>query len=171
MPRVISRACRCLASNSRGVAAVEFALLSSLFMIFGLITLDFGLSFIARQRITSAVSQGELYAFDNYSNGQTIATSTITSYVQSVANLSAVTATVTCNGSTTCSGASSSCYCLTSAPVAYSLAATCSGTCADGSAPGYFLTIAASYSFQPLIAADTALVGTTISDSATVRLR
>jgi Flp pilus assembly protein TadG len=163
--------CRRLRMGRRGVEAVEFALVSSLFLVFGLVALDFGLALIAKLRLASAVSQGQLYAFDAYANSQTMDPGTIQSYVTSVSNIPTIGVTVTCNGTSSCSASSASCYCLAVSPLGYTPASSCSATCAAGGAPGYFMTVATVYAFHPMVSADIFLAGSMLGDSATMRLR
>ncbi|KKC24012.1 TadE/TadG family type IV pilus assembly protein [Sphingomonas sp. SRS2] len=129
-----------LAREQRGVATIEFALLSVLFFFVMTAGLDLGMWYQQRLRLDSAVEQGGIIAFSQRSSLDAAAAATITTYVGAAAKLStAPTVTITCNGGT-CVNASRTCACISGSGPTYTPAA-CNATCADGSLAGYYMKI------------------------------
>ena len=154
-----------LLRDRSGVAAVEFALVCTLLLIMlGGIT-DYGLAILDKSRLANAVAQGVEYAYLHPSS----TSSQVQTVVQGSSSLTGVTATVT--GPVPTSGPAV-CYCIAGTPPALSAAATCSTNCADGSKPGTYVGISATYSYNAILPGFSRLTGTTtITESATARVK
>ncbi|MDE2580281.1 MAG: pilus assembly protein [Rhodospirillales bacterium] len=148
---------RALRAERRAVAAVEFALiLPVLLLLFGG-GADLGFTVWARGALAGAVSQGAYYAF---LKGPSVQPSAVQTMVQSATSLSGVTATAAAPGT----------YCAAGDPVA--LTATPSTTkCADGTYPGTYMTISATYAMAPMLPAFTGLGTSRLKETVTVRLQ
>ncbi len=152
---------RRLASHFRqahsAVAAVEFALVMPVFLMFIGGTLDFGLANYGRSALANAVAAGAQYA---YLTGTGVSASNIKTMVQTVSGLSNVTATITGPAG----------YCVTgTGPTMTGAAAAIN--CADPSTFGTYVIISATYAYQPLMPAYSHLAGATATESATVQLK
>jgi Flp pilus assembly protein TadG len=143
--------------SRRGVAAVEFGLVAPvLLMVFGGAA-DLGLGVWARSTLTEAVSQGAYYAF---LTGSHVQPSAVQSMVQSATGVSGITASVSTPAT----------YCASGNPM--TLTATAStATCADGTTPGTYITISATYTMTSILPAFTGLGNSQLQESATVRLQ
>ena len=133
-----------------GTAAVEFALLASLFMITVAGTADFGYWIYAASELTAAVSAGSQYAAKNgamvATNSSQLATA-ISTVVNNANGTGWATSTVNVNN-----GSSTNCYCPTGTPGnwTWGSAVTCGSACAGGGVAGKFVTITASHTASPL---------------------
>lgn len=128
---------RRLAREQRGVATIEFALLSVLFFFVMTAGLDIGMWYQQRLRLDSAVEQGGMIAFNQRA---AVDAPAIATYVGAAAKLSsAPTVTITCNGAT-CVNTGRTCACISGSAPTYT-AAACNATCADGSLAGYYMKI------------------------------
>ncbi len=131
------------AKQDAGTAAVEFALLASLFLIIVAGTADFGYWIYGASELTAAVSAGSQYAENN---GAMVATNpgglatAISTVVNNANGTGWATSTVNVNN-----GSSTNCYCPTGTPGnwTWGSAVTCGSACAGGVA-GQFVTITAS---------------------------
>jgi Flp pilus assembly protein TadG len=158
-----------LRGDRRGLAALEFALVAPmLLLILGGIT-DFGLIMVGRSRLASGVAQGGQFAL---LTGAGVSAAAITTNVQNGATRAGLTETVT----VTVTGPA--CYCVTSTPAALGSKSalsgvnTCTATCpANASGPGTFVTIAAKYTYQPLMPLYSLLSNPTVTQTTTVRLQ
>jgi Flp pilus assembly protein TadG len=161
--------------DRRGIAAVEFALVApALLLMLGGVA-DFGLMLLGKGQLANGVAQGVQYALMQGPSvvGAGSATTTVQSVVKSAAARSGVTGTVTVNVT------GPACYCVSGQPAALqtpswalSGTSTCTGTCtAPATGPGAFLTITASYAYQPLMPLYSELANTTVSETVTVRLQ
>ena len=164
---------RSLRQNTSGVAAVEFALLTTSLFFGFLAVLDFGYFLVGEQKLGQAVSAAALSSFQN-KNAVTF--SSIPTYVQQAADAPAsVTVTTSCNGvAGACTNTSRTCACINSSGVysAATCAATCSGTgMSANQLAGYYLTINASYNFPALIAPKSMLKNANVSRAITIRLQ
>jgi Flp pilus assembly protein TadG len=132
------------AKQDAGTAAVEFALLASLFMIIVAGTADFGYWIYAASELTAAVSAGSQYAANNGAmvakdpSGLATAISTV---VNSANGAGWAISTVNVNN-----GSSTNCYCPTGTPGnwTWGSAVACGSACAGGGVAGQFVTITAS---------------------------
>jgi Flp pilus assembly protein TadG len=129
-----------LAREQRGVATIEFALLSVLFFFVMTAALDLGMWYQQRLRLDSAVEQGGMIAFNQRTTVDATAAASITTYVGAAAKLaSSPTVTITCNGGA-CINSGRTCACISGTAPTYTTAA-CNATCADGSLAGYYMKI------------------------------
>ncbi|MEA2741604.1 MAG: hypothetical protein QOH05_4911 [Acetobacteraceae bacterium] len=157
-------------NDKRGVAAVEFAIVAPLMLIFlGGIT-DFGLLTASRSQLANGIAQGVQYALLQGPG----ATATIVSAMVRTGSTRAglgPAVTVVVSGP--------ACYCVTTTPAllvmpatALSATLTCPGTCpAPAAPPGTFVIITASYVYQSLMPYYSQLANPTISQTVTVRLQ
>jgi len=122
--------------TSRGVAAVEFALIAPLFVLMITGVVDFALAFWTKGLLASSVAEGAAYAFVV---GPGVSTSNIKNVVARKLSLPMSAINVTGLG----------CYCLSGTP-ATAASQTCGNPCPDGSTPGTFVTITAQYTYQSL---------------------
>jgi len=161
--------------HQRGNATIEFAM-ASLFL-FGVImvALDFGVYAQQNLKLASGVQQGAVYAFNN--RAASVDTAILGQYVTAAAGVTP-TMTYRCNGSS-CSGtisASGTAQCIgaqdSSGWPTFSAASGSgsSATCADGSAPGIYLVIRATRTYQSVTVPDQYLSGRTMKQQAVVRL-
>lgn len=168
---MIARFLSRLRADRRGVATIEFALMSVLFFFVMTAALDIAMWYQQRLRLDSAVEQGALIAFKTRTSVDQAA---IGSYVASAAKLSsAPTVTVGCNGgASNCVNASRSCACVSgTTPTPTYTATACNAACADGSLAGYYMTIkAVATSSTMLVPAAMLGGGMTQTRSAVVRL-
>ena len=165
-------AMRRLLRASGGSAAVEFALMS--FFFFGTVTvaLDFGIYAQQKLNLGSAVAQGAVLAFNTR---DTISATNIATFVQTSAGLAAPPE-VTCNINSTCLPAASrgatDYRCIDQATGAVGTTAYAVGaSCAGGGTAGYYLKIVASKTYSPVAVPDKWLGGTTMAQTAVVRLQ
>jgi Flp pilus assembly protein TadG len=141
------------AEQGAGTAAVEFALLASLFMIIVAGTADFGYWIYAASELTAAVSAGSQYAANN---GGMVATnpSGLATAISTIVNNANGTgwATSTVNVNNSCSSPCTSCYCPTGTPGSWTWgsAVKCGSACTGGGVAGQFVTITASHTASPL---------------------
>lgn len=157
------------AGDRRGIAAVEFALVAPLLLLLLGGTADFGLLMSKRSQLANGVAQGVQYALQQ---GPGLSAANVRAMVQSGATRAGMTqaVTVTTTGPV--------CYCVSGPPAALSAApaplsgSTCPGSCAGtGAAPDAYLTISASYIYQPLMPLYSHLASTKVSQASTVRLQ
>jgi Flp pilus assembly protein TadG len=156
--------------DRRGIAAVEFAIIAPvLLMLLGGVT-DFGLIMTGKSQLANGVAQAIQYAL---LQGPSVTAATVQAMVQSgsaragLAN--AVTVVVT----------GPACYCVKGFPAVLATPSTaltgtfsCNGSCtAPAVAPGAFMTVTASYVYQPLMPFYSQLSSTTISETIMVRLQ
>lgn len=148
---------RSLLHDRSGLAAIEFAVVGPLLIALLGVMVDMGLSQALENRLAQAVSAGAQYAF---TVGATVTSGSIQSAVQNGTTLSGVTAAVTGPGL----------YCTTGSPATLS-ADPAGTTCADGTLPGTYVRIVASYTYTPLLPQVSTMVSTNLQQSATVRLQ
>lgn len=135
--------------DRKGVAAIEFALWSVLITVPLLTGLDFGLYTVRKLRMNSAVEQAAIVAFQTR---QTINQTVITDVVTRAWG-GGGTVDVRCNGSTTCVNTSRPCGCISGFAnrMPTFTSTTCTATCANGTKPGYYLTVRATANYAPTI--------------------
>lgn len=144
-------------NGRRGIAAVEFALVTPVLLVLLVAGADIGFRIWARGALVDAVAQGAMYAF---LTGPTVTASAVSSFVEQAAGIPGVSASA--------SGPSSGCAVPGSTTLA---AANSSGACADGTKPGIFLTITASATAFSLDTGIWTEPGLSVSDQAMVRLQ
>lgn len=160
-----------LRDDSRGMATVEFALLSVLFFFVMTAGLDIAMWYQQRLRLDSAVEQGSLIAFASRAS---VNQSAVSTYVAAAAKLSsAPVVTVGCNGGTSnCvnSGRTYACVSGTAPTPTYTTAAA-NAVCADGSLAGYYMNIKAVATSNTMLVPAAMLGGSMVQTrSAVVRL-
>jgi Flp pilus assembly protein TadG len=160
-----------LRDDHRGVATIEFALLSVLFFFVMTAALDLGMWYQQRLRLDSAVEQGAMVAFNSRTAVDQAAVGT---YVAAAAQLStAPTVTVGCNGGTNnCVNSGRTYACVSgSTPTPTYTAAALNAACADGSVAGYYMTIKAVATSSTMLVPAAILGGNMVQTrSAVVRL-
>ncbi|RKF21723.1 pilus assembly protein [Altericroceibacterium spongiae] len=161
-----------LAREERGAVAIEFALWTVLFFFVVTGALDFGMFYIERSKVNKAVSAASITAFENRSE---VDFAQLPDYVRALSDSSSLTVSLSCNGAEgVCTNTERTCACLTSEGtyVAKSCNAECTGSgVTANSTAGYYLTIDASRSYEPVILPKGALGSSVIEHKATVRLQ
>jgi Flp pilus assembly protein TadG len=155
-------------AGKRATAALEFAMASPLLMVMLGGAADLGLAQYDRVRLANAVGAGAEYA---YLKGVTVTTASITSIVQLASNLPSATNNVAVVYTGVSPGVPSpGWYCLTgSGPTVTS--SMSGGTCNDGSAAGYYISLKASYVTTGLMHGFMSAASQTMSEQATVKLQ
>jgi Flp pilus assembly protein TadG len=137
--------------DERGVAAIEFALLSTVFLIILAGVVDVGRYIYTDAALDAAVSAGAQYAENNAalvaSNPATLA-SDIGNVVNNTNGTGWATSTVDVNNGNDSTG----CYCPSGTPGNWSWgsAVACQSACGGGGVAGQFVTITASCNFASL---------------------
>jgi len=159
---------RRLPADRHGIAALEFALVVPVILaMFGGFT-QIGLGVWARGALADAVSQGAYYAFVTYATKGTVQPSAITSVVQTASTLSGVSATAT-QPASYCTSTAGGAVTLTAPPAATGTPPV--STCPDGTTPGTYTTIGASYATVSFLPAFTGIGSSTLQETVTVRLQ
>jgi Flp pilus assembly protein TadG len=160
-----------LRKDQKGAAAVEFALWTTAFFFAVMAVMDFGMYFMYRGKLSTAVGA---VAIASYNDPENVSFNTMEGYVQSLSGYADAEVTLSCNGvANSCTNLSRTCACLKSDAsfVSASCGTTCSGTgVTSGSTAGYYFTVTATRPYTPLILPNSALSGATMSQMATVRL-
>jgi Flp pilus assembly protein TadG len=160
---------RSLAQDRSGVATVEFALWSVL--IFGtlLLSTDFAVYTLYKQRLERAVSEASLAAF---ATKDEIDPDKIATYVTATTGIpnAAPTVTVECNGGSSCVNTSRTYACLSGTNGNFTPAVSANAACSSGGLSGYYLTISATHVFQHVVMPNPFLEGRLMTATATVRL-
>jgi len=182
---------RALASDNRGIAAVEFALVTPIFCLLLAGILDLGGALYTKFKLDSAVTAGANFAQINASNasstnGQTLANNIATIVETSqgagwaddgVVVNNGPTATVSAGAATPSGTATNAdvCYCPTRTAGAFTWggSVTCGAAC-PGTNTGYagkFVTITASHPYAPIFSSYGIVQNNTISVSAAVQVQ
>ena len=152
------------AGNTRGTAAVEFALVCALLLALLGGLADFGLMLWSKNRLASGVAAGAQYAFDTWpsvsAGSMTQYEAAIRSVVQGTSSLASVTVGVT----------PLVCYCISGSPAALA-SSICQSTCSDGTAPGTYIEISAGYVYHPIMPYYSKVASPTLQETATARLQ
>jgi Flp pilus assembly protein TadG len=160
---VIRRRGRLGAGDRRATAIMEFAIAAPALLYFLVAASDFGLARWRTICVANAVAQGGYYAFRA---GPTVSQSAVKTLVQNASSVSIPAANITTTDPTQC-------YCPSLTPATLGTAqANCTTTCSDGTSPGNYMTITATYNlkgFFPSLGLTSS--GKTISESVTVRLK
>ena len=158
-----------MAREEAGVAAIEFAIFATVFLMIVAATVDIGLVLFTQSELDAAVSAGAEYAANSAalvaSNPSGLATN-IANIVDNANGTSWANATVDVNNSNDETG----CYCPTGTPGNWSWggAVSCGSSCNGGGLAGQFVTITATTGISSLFPAFGFVSGTTISRSALV---
>jgi len=153
-------AVRALGRENAAVAAIEFAIYATVFLMIVAGTIDIGLLLFTNSQLDAAVSAGAEYA----ASGSATAAS-ISAIVNSANCPDGASSTVVVNNSDT-----TGCYCPTGTPGNWTWGgtATCGSSCTGGGVAGQFVTITASCSISPLFPTFGFVQSGTISRSALV---
>ncbi len=146
-----------LRRGRRGVAAVEFALVSPVLLLLAGGTADYALTFKAKGMLASSVAAGAQYAA---LVGPTVSTADVRIVVQQKLSLPDANVTVT----------APACYCLTGVPAA-AAAEPCGVACDDGTLPSAYLTIAVTYAPVPATPGMSRMIAPVLTDGAMVRFK
>jgi Flp pilus assembly protein TadG len=178
--------------DKRGIAAIEFALITPVFALLIAGTIDLGGALYTKFKLDSAVTAGANYAMINSANasstnGQTLANSVSTIVEASegagwanntiVVNDGPSTA-VTGGGSPSTSGTASNadaCYCPTGAGSGFTWGSstTCGAACSgsDTGFAGKFITISATRTYTPIFSSYGIVANNTISVTTAVQVQ
>lgn len=155
--------------DTHGVATIEFALWCILIFSVLVVSADFGIYAIYKQRLKRAVSEASIAAFNSRSNVDPVK---VAQYVTARAHVgSTPSVSVTCNDGSTCVNIDRSCGCISSATGAFAAHAQCGGACPSGGLSGYYLTIAAEATYHYVVLPNPWLNGTKITARVTVRMQ
>jgi Flp pilus assembly protein TadG len=154
----IREKCAGRAGSTRGVAAVEFALVvpTALVLLGGVI--DTGLLLWAKNRLAGAVSAASHYAV---LAGPTVSTTNVSGILTGSSGLSGVSAPAPVLASNLCPSGT---------PATFT-ALTSGTTCPNGDLPASFLTITAKYTYNPVMPGYSKIVTTVLTETALVRLQ
>lgn len=142
----------------RGSVTMEFVLAAPILLFMLGFLVDFSLLLRARVAIAGGMMTAVQYAM---ATGTTVTAANLVSVVEQASPLTGVTASV----------AGPACYCASAYPVTLT-AASCGTTCAsDGAAAGTYVIVTGSYSYTPMMPGVSAVVATTVTQTATARLQ
>lgn len=155
----------CRRSARSGVAILEFALTAPFLLAVVAGLADFPLAFWYRIAVISAVESGANYAFAVEQNGSglhdSLSPDDVRTVVLASGGVSGMRVTV---GSATTN-------CIQAGPVSALIAVPADGVCMDGTMPGTYMTITASYRYAPLVPFYAMVASTTLAQTATIRLQ
>jgi TadE-like protein len=164
------RAARLLrAREDAGVAAIEFAIYGTVFLMIVAATVDIGLLLFTQSELDAAVSAGAEYAANSAalvaSNPTGLSTS-ISDMVDNANGSGWATSTVNVNNGNDETG----CYCPTGSPGSWiwGNTVTCGSACSGGGVGGQYVTITATTNISPLFPTFGFVQSGTISRSALV---
>jgi Flp pilus assembly protein TadG len=140
--------------NSRGAAAVEFALIAPMLVIFLAPIADLGMQTYASQQVEIAAQAGARYA--------------ILKGYDSVAIQNAVTNATAFTTITATPAPSTSCGCPSGTAIA---TANCGDPCPNGASAGNYVTVSAQMAFTPLFPIPVIGQPSTLSSQAVVRVQ
>lgn len=162
-PRTSMRRLLGFCRDSRGVAAIEFAIVVPILALIMVAMVDFGLVLFVRFGLNENVSASANYAIVGASSASSTGGATLASNLVAIVptnvNMTVVVnngpSVTRTNGSSVASGTASnanSCYCPTvsGSTVTWGSAVTCGGSCGSGLLAGKFVSINASVSHSPL---------------------
>jgi Flp pilus assembly protein TadG len=149
--------------DRRAVAALEFALVAPVLLMFFGGAVDLGLAVWSQSCVASAVAQGAQYAVRTQLGGTNVTQAQIQAVVQAASTLSGVSAT-----STTVPAY----YCVSAATTPATLSSSSSGTtCADGTKAALYVHVVGSYTYTPVVPGFDKLANLTITESTWARLQ
>jgi Flp pilus assembly protein TadG len=158
--------------DRRGVAAIEFAIVAPVLLMVLAGTADFGLIRFGKSQMANGVAQGIEYAL---LQGPSVTAANVISMVQAGATRAGLANSVT----VVVTGPA--CYCVTTASFPAALVTpstalsgtyTCTNTCTSPAvAPAPFMTVRASYVYQPLLPFYSQLASPTVAETIMVRLK
>jgi Flp pilus assembly protein TadG len=166
----LARVSRLLAAREdAGVAAIEFAIYGTVFLMIVAATVDIGLLLFTQSELDAAVSAGAEYAANSAalvaSNPSGLNTN-ISEIVNNANGTGWATSTVNVNNGNDSTG----CYCPTGTPGNWTWGSTvtCGSACSGGGVGGQFVTITASTTISPMFPTFGFVQSGTISRSALV---
>jgi Flp pilus assembly protein TadG len=156
--------------DRRGVAAIEFAIVAPVLLMMLAGITDFGLIRAGKSQMANGIAQGLEYAF---LQGPSVTAANVISMIQAGAARAGLANTVTVVV------IGPACYCVTGFPAALvtpstalSGTYTCTNTCtAPSVASAPFMTVTASYVYQPLLPFYSKLATPKVAETMTVRLQ
>ena len=156
-------------SAARGVAALEFAIVLPILVLFMGGVADFGIIYYRQSCLSTAVAAGAEYASLTDQRTPPVSAANIQTVMTAAAAQalgSSVTVTSTASNPATC-------YCITgSSPSSTLTSATCGSSCASGGTAGKYVQLTLSTNYKPMMPALSQLVGTqTLSKTAWVPLQ
>ncbi len=153
-------AIRALARDEAGVAAIEFALYATVFLMITAATVDIGLLLFTQSELDAAVSAGAQSAAPG-----NVTAASIAAIVDNANGAGWASSTVSVNNND-----ATGCYCPTGTPGnwTWGSTATCGSACGGGGVAGQFVTITATTNVSPLFPTFGFVQGGTISRSALV---
>jgi Flp pilus assembly protein TadG len=161
-----------LARDRGGMSAVEFELAAPVFLAMLTPVIDLGLAFSQQIRINQMVEAGAQYATANPYNGSTATTCDSTSPWTACVTSAMTNATTL---SLTPSVGAETCGCPNSTSTAivtgYGSPPTCTGTCPDGTKPGFYVTLSASLTYTSVMPYSILGSSTVLSSRADVRVQ
>lgn len=140
--------------NERGSAAIEFALMSPVFVILLVGVVELGFAGLGAMRVQDAAEAGALYAQVNGWDADGI-----TAAVTNATGATGITATPAPVNFCGCPGAGGI------------TAAACTDTCADGSKPGSYITVSASMPRLSIMPETVSTLPETLTAHSTVRIQ
>ena len=149
-----------------GVAAVEMAICAPILISLFIASYDFGAALLSKARVQQALASAAEYATLAGLNG--VSSASIAANAQTIAGalsspfLGQPTVSAIVNA-----GAGSGSKCCLGTPWTCSTTTT---SCSDGSTPGVYMKITASYPFKPVFTLDAALTGVVITGTVTLVL-
>jgi Flp pilus assembly protein TadG len=151
-----------LLAARKGVAALELAIVAPVFLAMLGALADFGLANRAEARLATGIDSSAIFAFgvgqQTIGSPQAFPLAGVIATAQAAIMLPGATVTATAPAT----------YCLSGTA---GLAANAPGTlCPDGSAPGTYTTITATYVYEPLMPTYSMMASSTLRASASVRL-
>ena len=161
---------RWLNGRSRGIAALEFALVAPVMLIILGGIVDYGLGFYDKALLNNGIAAGAEYAVLNasslVSNGAAQQTA-IETLVQNASGLSGVSVSPAPTG---INPTTYSCVDSTASPP--TLTSSSKGaTCSNGAPAGVYVVITAQYTYTPLLSALSGMGSTTLTQSTTVQIQ
>jgi Flp pilus assembly protein TadG len=145
-----------LATDDRGVAALELALLAPTLLLLLMGIFDFGEMTYTVMQVRAAAHAGTQYVYQTIGDQTTCTTSGITSAVTSATSL-----TVTATPAPSCTVKA----CVTNNVIV----ATSGSTCPSGDPPGTYATVSAQANFSPIAPWSGLIFPSTITASSTIR--
>jgi Flp pilus assembly protein TadG len=148
--------------DRRAVAAVEFAICAPLIAIILAAAVDYGFREWSRSCLANAVAEGAYYAFRS---GTGVSLTNLQTIITKASPLNGVTVSPLNAPFCSCPSGAATPATLPANPT------SCSTPCSDGSTPGSYLQISASYTLTALFPGISRLGGTSITEKVTVRLQ
>jgi Flp pilus assembly protein TadG len=155
------------ARENAGVAAVEFALYATVFLMIFAATVDIGLVLFAQSELDAAVSAGAEYAANS---AALVADATLNTNISDIVDNANGTGWATSTVNVNNGNDSTGCYCPTGTPGSWSWGTTqgCGTSCTGGGVAGQFVTITATTTITPIFSSFGFAPNGTISRSALV---